>query len=289
MAYSIAVSSTKESDEIFILSAAPLMLGRADTCDIVINDPYVSSRHIEFWEDEDENPFVRDMNSTNGTSRNGKELNAGDPVLLLNGDRIELAEGKVVILVSKGFPTAILPSTQSKTSRSLPEGTLTFLFTDIVGSTDLVRNLGDIKSRELFRAHDEILRNTISDNRGYVVKEQGDGFMAVFSSSRLAIVGATKIQSSIRDLRAKESDTNIYLRIGINTGEAILENDDYFGRAVNEAARICDQADSDEIIVSSTSKTMADSAGDIKFGNSRKIQLKGLPGTHVVYSVIWET
>ena len=57
---------------------------------------------------------------------------------------------------------------------------------------------------------------------------------------------------------------------------------------MNEAARICAQAESDEIIVSSTSKTMADSAGDIKFGDSRKIQLKGLPGTHLVYSVIWE-
>mgnify|MGYP001186744077 CR=1 FL=1 len=288
MAYSITVSSAKESGELFALTTTPLIVGSADTCEIVINDPYVSSRHIEFWEDKDENPFVRDMNSTNGTTRNGSELNAGEPVLLSNGDRIELAEGKVVILVAKGSPTASFPSTQAKTRGSLPEGTLTFLFTDIVGSKDLVRNLGDIRSRELFRAHDEILRNTISDNQGYVVKEQGDGFMAVFSSSRLAIVGATKIQSSIRDLRGKEADIDVYLRIGINTGEAILENDDYFGRAVNEVARICAQAESDEIIVSSTSKTMADSAGDIKFGDSRKIQLKGLPGTHLVYSVIWE-
>jgi len=261
-----------------------LVVGRADTCDVIVDDPYVSGRHLEFWEDRGEKAFVRDMHSSNGTSLNGEEFNSGERILLADGDRIDLADGRAVILVSE-----VDPSPRSKNAISLPEGTVTFMFTDIVGSTDLVRGLGDIRSRDLFRSHEEILRDTITRNQGFIVKEQGDGFMAAFPSSRSAIISAIAIQKSLFDLRLEEEDSNIYIRIGINTGEAIVENNDYFGRAVNEAARISAQARSEEVLVSSVSKRMADSAGDIAFGDAREIDLKGLPGTHIVYPALWRT
>jgi len=267
-----------------VLGAKPLVVGRADTCDVIVDDPYVSGRHLEFWEDRGEKAFVRDMHSSNGTSLNGEEFNSGERILLADGDRIDLADGRAVILVSE-----VDPSPRSKNAISLPEGTVTFMFTDIVGSTDLVRGLGDIRSRDLFRSHEEILRDTITRNQGFIVKEQGDGFMAAFPSSRSAIISAIAIQKSLFDLRLEEEDSNIYIRIGINTGEAIVENNDYFGRAVNEAARISAQARSEEVLVSSVSKRMADSAGDIAFGDAREIDLKGLPGTHIVYPALWRT
>lgn len=284
MTFFIDTIIPKSDTKPMMLTIEPLVVGRAYNCNIVIDDPYVSGRHMELWEGPDKIAFVRDTNSSNGTSLNGNQLNPGEPVALSNGDHIEMADGKAVIVVSED-------SSVSKPEKPIspPEGTVTFLFTDIVGSTNLVRDLGDIRSRDLFHAHDDILRNTITQNRGFIVKEQGDGFMAAFQSSRSAIISATGIQQSIANLRDKEPDLSIYLRIGINTGEAILENNDYFGRAVNEAARISAHAGSDEILISSTSKTMADSAGDIVFGDYREIQLKGLPGTHVVHPVIWKS
>ena len=266
------------------LPAKPLVIGRSDSCDIIVDDPYVSGRHLEFWEDCGEKAFVRDMHSSNGTSRNGEEFNPGERILLTDGDRIDLADGKAVILVSEDNS-----SHSSKNTVSLPEGTITFMFTDIVGSTGLVRDLGDLRSRDLFRTHEEILRDTITRNQGFIVKEQGDGFMAAFRSSRSAIISAIAIQESLFNLRRQEEDLNISIRIGINTGEAIVENNDYFGMAVNEAARISAEASSEEILVSSVSKRMADSAGDIDFGNAREIEIKGLPGTHIVYPALWRT
>ena len=70
----------------------------------------------------------------------------------------------------------------------------------------------------------------------------GDGFMAAFASSRNAVICAMEIQKTLKTLRAKEPDLPINVRIGLNTGEAILENGDYFGRAVSEAARISSKA-----------------------------------------------
>ena len=267
-----------------MLAAKPLVVGRSDSCDVIVDDPYVSGRHLEFWEDRGEKAFVRDMHSSNGTYRNGEEFIPGEQILLADGDRIDLADGRAVILVSEYDP-----SSRSKNAVSLPEGTVTFMFTDIVESTDLVRDLGDIRSRDLFRTYEEILRDTITCNHGFIVKEQGDGFMAAFPSSRSAIMSAIAIQKSLFDLRREDEDPNIYIRIGINTGEAIVENNDYFGRAVNETARISSQACSEEVLVSSVSKRMADSAGDIAFGDAREIDLKGLPGTHIVYPVLWRT
>ena len=111
--------------------------------------------------------------------------------------------------------------------------------------------------------------------------------MASFSSCRSAIISGMDIQRSLLGLRELDGDIRINVRIGINTGEAVIENNDYYGRAVNEAARISAKADSEEILVSSVSKRMADSAGDIVFQDAREIELKGLPGTHLVYPVQW--
>jgi len=133
------------------------------------------------------------------------------------------------------------------------------------------------------------VRDTITQNYGFVVKEQGDGFIAAFSSSRNAIISAIAIQKSLSELRNNEEILNIHIRIGINTAEATIENSDHFGRAVNEAARISAEADSEEVLVSGVSKRMADSAGDIEFGEPKELELKRLFGTHLVYPVNWRS
>ena len=78
------------------------------------------------------------------------------------------------------------------------------------------------------------------------------------------------------------------MRIGLHTGEAIKEGDDFFGKHVNLAARVAGQAQGGDILVSSLLKELTESAGEFAFGDGRKVELKGLKGKHSVYTVVWE-
>ena len=78
------------------------------------------------------------------------------------------------------------------------------------------------------------------------------------------------------------------MRIGLHTGEAIKEGDDFFGKHVNLAARVAGQAQGGEILVSSLLKELTESAGEFVFGDGRKVELKGLKGKHSVFEVQWQ-
>ena len=78
------------------------------------------------------------------------------------------------------------------------------------------------------------------------------------------------------------------MRIGLHTGEAIKEGDDFFGKHVNLAARVAGQAAGGEILVSSLLKELTQSAGEFAFGDGRKVELKGISGKHSVYEVVWQ-
>jgi class 3 adenylate cyclase len=80
----------------------------------------------------------------------------------------------------------------------------------------------------------------------------------------------------------------IRVRMGLHTGEAIKEGDDFFGKHVNLAARVAGQATGGEILVSSLLKELADSGGDITFGDAREVQLKGLSGSQRVFAIAWQ-
>ena len=280
MAYLIEISSGPQQGERQLLTDKHVIVGRSPTCDVTIDDPYVSGNHIEFWSAGDM-AFARDLNSSNGSSHNGNSINPADTLTLNSGDRIDLAEGKAIIVVLQEVADA-------KNTSAPPSGTITFLFSDMYGSTNLVNELGDIKFREISRTHEGVLGDAIRDHEGYIVKEMGDGFMAAFASSRNAVICAMEIQKSLKILRAKQPELPINVWIGLNTGEAILENGDYFGRAVSEAARISSKAEAEQILISSVTKRMADSAGDLKFGEEMEFELKGLPGDHTVFEVYWE-
>ena len=77
------------------------------------------------------------------------------------------------------------------------------------------------------------------------------------------------------------------MRIGLHTGEAIKEGDDFFGKHVNLAARVAGQAQGGEILVSSLLKELTESAGEFAFGDGRAVGLKGLKGKHSVFEVVW--
>ena len=167
-----------------------------------------------------------------------------------------------------------------------PDGTVTVLFTDIEASTRLNERVGDVRWRELLRAHHEIVREQVHQHGGFEVKSQGDGFMIAFPSARRAVQCARAIQAEIESRLAEHPDGPIRLRIGLHTGEALREEADFYGKNIVLAARIADQARGGEILASRVVKELTESAGDVSFENERELELDGLSGTHRVYNVV---
>lgn len=123
------------------------------------------------------------------------------------------------------------------------------MFTDMVGSTEMTARLGDAMSLELLRAHNAIIRRCLERYRGSEVKHLGDGVMASFDDAPASVACAIRIQAEFAAYNAK-GETPIHVRIGIHAGEPVADSDDLFGSAVQMAARICDIAPADAILVS---------------------------------------
>jgi DNA-binding NarL/FixJ family response regulator len=176
---------------------------------------------------------------------------------------------------------------QVVSSNRRPEGTVTILFTDIEGSTPLVERLGDEAARRLFAAHDDLIRTAAASYDGLEVDQDGDAFMLAFSSARRAVGCAVAIQ---QDLRAREARLpDVRVRIGLNTGDVIAEEDRYFGRAVFVASRVAGHANGGEILVSELTKALVDGSGELRFRDRGEHLLKGLRGSHRLYEVEWAT
>ena len=130
--------------------------------------------------------------------------------------------------------TAITQSRPDLSTATAPNGTVTILFTDIEGSTQLTEQLGDDDWLAVLREHNEIVRSQVSEFSGFEVKSQGDGFMLAFPSAKDALRCAIGIQ---RALAASESNrTDLSVRIGLHTGEPVRDADDFYGKAVILAA-----------------------------------------------------
>ena len=117
---------------------------------------------------------------------------------------------------------------------------LTFLFTDLKGSTELYERVGDLVAYDLVRAHFRVLNEIIASEAGAVVKTIGDAVMATFPTPDRAIAAALRMREAMRDI--KHGDRDLMLKIGIHEGPCLAvtfnERQDYFGQAVNIAARV---------------------------------------------------
>jgi class 3 adenylate cyclase len=168
---------------------------------------------------------------------------------------------------------------------SAPDGTVTILFSDIEASTELNARLGDGRWLELLRAHHAIVRREVREHGGFEVKVQGDGFMIALPSARRAAQCALAIQRAIQAELGDHPDGPIRVRIGMHTGDAMREDDDFYGRNVALAARIAEHAQAGEVLASAVVRQLAESGGDIFFEDERVVQLKGL-GEQAIYTVV---
>ena len=171
-------------------------------------------------------------------------------------------------------------------SHAAPDGTVTILFTDIEGSTAMTERLGDRRWLEVLHAHNAIVRGQVVSHEGFEVKSRGDGFMLAFESAHRALHCAIGIQRDLAEHNEAAEDL-IRVRIGLHTGEVIQDAGDFYGKNVNLAARIAEEAQGGEVLVSSLVKELTEAAGDIVFGQEQEVELKGLSGRHRVFGVAW--
>jgi len=159
----------------------------------------------------------------------------------------------------------------------VPEaGTLTLLFTDLVGSTESLVALGEDRYDAVRDEHDALVGGAITARDGEIVKHTGDGYMAVFRLAADAVEAAAEIQR-LASKRNEGSEVALEVRIGISAGDVTKRAGDYQGVAAVEAARLCAAAAGGQILASETVRSLVGSRGRHEFVALGELDLKGLP------------
>jgi len=165
--------------------------------------------------------------------------------------------------------------------------TVTVLFTDMVGSTELSSRLDPEAANRFRQNHFSLLRQALAATDGAEVKNLGDGLMAVFSTPSAALDCAVAMQQAI-EVDNRHLDDPLGLRIGVSGGEVTIEDDDYFGDPVVEAARLCALCRGGQILVTDTVTSMAGRRSAHPSVDLGKRELRGLPEPVAVLEITWE-
>ena len=140
---------------------------------------------------------------------------------------------------------------------NLPSGTVTFLFTDIEGSTKLWEQHPEAMKSALAN-HDSILKEAVESNHGHIIKTTGDGVLAVLTTTMDGINTAVAIQREIQTSEFfKNSEVLLRVRMGLHTAEAELREGDYYGQSLNRAARIMSVGHGGQVLLSETTAQVA--------------------------------
>ena len=163
---------------------------------------------------------------------------------------------------------------------------VTIMFTDVVGSTALLEELGDRAGTEVLRRHFASLRRAIATHGGREVKMLGDGLMVGFADPRSAAACAATMQRSNARHNRVVGNIRLGLRIGLHSGEALADGRDYFGMPVVIAKRLCDLCDEGEVIVSGSVRE-ANESGNARFDEARAMSLKGITAPVEASALRW--
>jgi len=166
-------------------------------------------------------------------------------------------------------------------------GTVTLLFTDQVGSTETLQRLGDEEGERLRRAHFGLLREAAALHGGEEVKNLGDGLMVAFVSAVDAVACAITIQQAV-DRTGAGGDPAFAVRIGLNVGEPIRDEGDYFGTPVVIAKRLCDAGAPGQILASEVVRALVGTRGGFTYRTLQPVALKGVAEPVPACEVIWD-
>ena len=275
----------------------PLEIGR-DCSGVLLTDALLSRRHLRV-SSTGGRVMLEDLGSTNGTLIDGVPVPRPTP--LLPGQSATFGSCTIEVISPIGEAQAgdddvrrtsidIVAAAAGEDRAPMVQtgsGTLTIVFSDIEGSTRRAEQLGDEAWMRLLNFHNRLVRRQVERAGGYEVKAQGDGFMLAFPSARSAILCSMEIMRALEVHGRSRPNDALRVRIGMHTGEAIEEDGDLFGRPVVLAARIANQASGGEILVSSLVREIVESRGDLSFGASREVELKGLVGQHLLHPLLW--
>jgi class 3 adenylate cyclase len=170
---------------------------------------------------------------------------------------------------------------------------LTFLFTDLKGSTELYDRVGDLAAFDLVRAHFRVLQDVVASEAGAVVKTIGDAVMATFPTPDRALAAALRMRAAMDHLNAERGGQDLLLKIGIHEGPclAVMLNDrqDYFGQTVNIASRVQHLAVRQAIFASGT--VVTDPSGSALLTSNgvepvpHRAALRGISDEYQVYEI----
>jgi class 3 adenylate cyclase len=282
---------------------------------IVLTDPAISRRHLVVVP-HGHTVRVTDLGTTNGSTVGGCALEPNH--LLRVGDAVKFGACTLGVI---GAPGPVAGGTSTRDTRATSGadaaihslratsidivadavmneslrppvekdvGTVTVVFSDIEGSTTRAVELGDSAWMQVLDTHNTIVRRMVARHRGTEVKAQGDGFMLSFRSAHGAIACMVDVQRALAAHGTAQPLQAVRVRAGMHTGEVIHDEDgDIFGRHVIMAARLSAHAQGGEVLVSSLVREIVEPRGDVHFGTSRTVDLKGLGGTHLVHPVSW--
>jgi predicted ATPase/class 3 adenylate cyclase len=180
-----------------------------------------------------------------------------------------------------------LNSRETTTRRTdLPAGTVTFVFTDIEGSTRLLDRLGE-RYRSVLEHHQRLLRRAFSG--GVEVSTEGDSFFVVFTSAPMAVAAAVEAQRLLSS-RAWPEGAQVRVRIGLHTGEAQLGADNYVGVDLHRAARIASAGHGGQIVASAATHAVVEATAPegVRFRDLGEHRLKDLPRPEHLFQVVAE-
>lgn len=188
--------------------------------------------------------------------------------------------------VGKHLQSALTEWNKPK-KKEAESGPVTVLFTDIAGSTAMTQKLGDAGAQQVVRGHNRVVREALSQWSGKEVKHTGDGIMASFAKTSDSLDAAIQMQRECEVFRQQNPDLPLRLKIGINAGEPIAEDNDLFGSTVQMSARIVDKAQADEIFVSEIVRGIC-AGKTYKFNNKGTFPMKGFETDPTLYEVVWK-
>ncbi|MFI0849466.1 adenylate/guanylate cyclase domain-containing protein [Mesorhizobium sp. IMUNJ 23232] len=170
---------------------------------------------------------------------------------------------------------------------------LTFLFTDLRGSTELYERVGDLTAFDMVRSHFQVLQDIVASEAGAVVKTIGDAVMATFPSPDRAVAAALRMREAMQALNEKSGRQDFLLKIGVHEGPciAVMMNDrqDYFGQTVNIASRVQGLATAQSIFVTSSVMDNKNSAGILEARSLKPVSqdrnLRGIEREVRVYAI----
>jgi class 3 adenylate cyclase len=153
----------------------------------------------------------------------------------------------------------------------------TILFTDIVDSTARANDVGDASWKRIVAMHDDVVRNVLPEFGGREIETAGDSFLVAFDNVEGAIRCGMALVGALAAIQ-------LPIRVGIHSGEIVMTGDQVRGLAVHAAARIVDQARAGEVLVSGTTRDLAEGATGLTFESRGRHRLKGLEREHELFA-----